>query len=379
MSLDSNGVSGVVDVLAVALSPTARPVVYFDGTSNRRHEVLLRCDQKLDIVEDGVVVASWPYDHLRIADGGQSTLRLKCVSARPLARLEVSDPAVQEELRTRSQFLIADRGGGKQTFRIVVWSLAAITSIVFVAAFGVPLVADRLVPLIPFSFERRLGDMADNQVKAIFGGKACTSPEGDAAFAKLVETLRQASRIDRPLQTAVLASPIPNAFALPGGRIYLLNGLLQKANNADEVAGVIAHEMGHISHRDQMRMLIQQGGTGFLIGLLFGDFTGSAAVIFAGRALTQASYTREAERNADDFAINTMHALGRSPAHMGELLFRITGAQASSSISILASHPLTEARRELMRREDRPVTGPEILSAAEWTALKNVCHSTSAN
>jgi predicted Zn-dependent protease len=122
-----------------------------------------------------------------------------------------------------------------------------------------------------------------------------------------------------------------------------------------------------------MRMLIQQGGTGFLIGLLFGDFTGSAAVIFAGRALTQASYTREAERNADDFAIRTMHALGRSPAPMGELLFRITGAQADSSVGILASHPLTEERRELMRHEDRPATGPEILTATEWQALKAVC------
>jgi Zn-dependent protease with chaperone function len=371
--------SGVVDVLAATLSPIARPAIYFDGTSNRRHEVLLRCGQNLDIVEDGVVVASWPYDHLRIADGGQSTVRLKCISAPSLARLEVFDLAVQEEIRTRSKFLIADRGGGKQTLRIVVWSLAAIASIVLVTVFGVPLVADRLVPLIPFSFERRLGDIGDNQVKAIFGGKTCTNSEGDAAFAKLVETLRQATHIDRPLQTAVLASPIPNAFALPGGRIYLLNGLLQKANNADEVAGVIAHEMGHISHRDQMRMLIQQGGTGFLIGLLFGDFTGSAAVIFAGRALTQASYTREAERNADDFAIRTMHALGRSPAPMGELLFRITGAQGGKTLGILASHPLTEERRELMRREDQAITGPEILSAAEWNALKNVCHSMSPN
>lgn len=361
------------DTFTPAVSLAARPAIYFDGASNRRREVSLRCDHKLDIVEDDAVVASWPYGDLRIADGPQNTVRLRCTSAPALARLEIFDPAVQEDIRARAQFLGADRGSGKQTLLIVIWSLAAIVSIVVVVAFGVPLVADRLAPLIPFAFERRVGDMADNQVRAIFGGKLCTSPEGDAAFAKLVETLRQASHIDRPLQTAVLASPISNAFALPGGRIYLLNGLLQKAGNADELAGVIAHEMGHVSHRDQMRMLIEQGGTGFLIGLLFGDFTGSAAIIFAGRALTQASYTREAERSADDFAITTMHALGRSPAPMGNLLFRITGAQGGNGISILASHPLTEERRELMRREDRPATGPEILTASEWQALKAVC------
>ena len=125
-------------------------------------------------------------------------------------------------------------------------------------------------------------------------------------------------------------------------------------------------------------MLLENGGMSFLIGLLFGDITGSSAVIFGTRSLFQASYSRDAEANADAFAIEVMHALGRSPAPMGELLFRITGEQGSRTIGILASHPLTEERRALMRREDRPATGPDILSAAEWHALKSVCHPMSA-
>jgi predicted Zn-dependent protease len=282
------------------------------------------------------------------------------------------------EIGMRARSLELERGGSGQTGRIVAWSLAAVASIVLIVVFGVPLAAQRLTPLVPLSFERRLGGMADNQVRAIFGGRTCTDAEGDAAFAKLVETLRQAGHVDMPMQTEVLASPIPNAFALPGGRIYLLNGLLQKAESADEIAGVIAHEMGHISHRDQTRLMLQRGGMSFLVGLLFGDVTGSAAVVFVTRSLFDASYTRDAEQSADAFAIETMHTLGRSPAPMGELLFRITGAQGSHTIGILMSHPLTEERRELMRREDRPATGPELLSAAEWRALKTVCRSTKA-
>ncbi len=182
------------------------------------------------------------------------------------------------------------------------------------------------------------------------------------------------------LQPAVLDTPrpVPNAFALPGGKIYVLNGLLQKAKNADEIAGVIAHEMGHVVHRDQTRLMIENGGTSFLVGLLFGDITGSSAAIFTTRVLFETSYSREAETNADAFAIDAMHALGRSPAPMGELLFRITGAQGNRTIGILTSHPLTEARRTLMRREDRPATGPEVLSAAEWRALQNICRQSSA-
>lgn len=247
-----------------------------------------------------------------------------------------------------------------------------------VVVYGMPLAADRLTPLIPLSFDRHLGAMTDNQVRVIFGGRTCTNAQGRAAFSKLVETVRQASHLDVPLQTEVLTSSVPNAFALPGGKIYLLNGLLQKAQNADELAGVLAHEMGHISHRDHTRMMIQRGGVSFLIGLLWGDITGSAAVIFVTRTLFEVSYSREAEQNADAFAIAAMHTLGRSPAPMGELLFRITGAEGSHTIGILASHPLTEDRRALMQREDRPATGPEILSDGEWQALKAICRPANA-
>jgi Zn-dependent protease with chaperone function len=349
------------------------PSIYFDGVTNRKHAVTLRFESDhLDIVTNDSGVTAWRYDDVRMVDGVPGTLRLKCVTGLPLARLNVSDAATQAEIRDRTKSLEIDRGS-PQTGRIVGWSLAAICSIVLIVAFGVPLVAERMVPLVPMSFERRLGGVVDNQVRLIFGGKTCTDPEGNAAFAKMVEKLREASRLETPLQTVVLATSIPNAVALPGGKIYLLNGLLQKANDPDEIAGVIAHEMGHVAHRDQVRVMIQNGGTSVLIGLLFGDITGSAAAIFAARSLIDASYSRQAEGNADAFAIETMHALGRSPAPMGELLFRVTGAQGNNSIGILASHPLTEERRELMRREDRAATGAEILSATEWRALKNIC------
>jgi Zn-dependent protease with chaperone function len=352
---------------------TAKVPTYFDGLTNRRHTVVLGFGSDLEISEGGSVVAAWPFDDLRAVASSADRLRLKCLSARPLARLEVLDPTTQAEIRLRARHLDTERTTGKQKARIVGWSLAAIVSIAAIAFFGVPLAAERLLPLVPVSFERHLGDMADNQVRTVFGGKVCTDPAGNAAFAKLVQTLRQAAHVDAALRTEVLASPIPNAFALRGGKIYLLSGLLQEAHNPDEIAGVIAHEMGHVVHRDQTRLVIESGGMAFLVGLLFGDITGSSAAIFTTRTLFQSSYSREAEANADAFAIDTMHALGRSPAPLGDLLFRITGDEGGRMVGILASHPLTEERRELMRREDRPTTGPAILSDEEWRALKAAC------
>src|SRR5205807_6035975 len=179
---------------------------------------------------------------------------------------------------------------------------------------------------------------------------------------KLVNAVRGPAGLDTSVESAVLSTAIPNAFALPGGRVYLFRGLLAKADNADEIAGVLAHEFGHLKHRDGTRNLIYNGGTSFLIGLLFGDITGSGALIFASRSLVTASYSREAEQNADTFAIETMHRLGRSPKPMGELMFRVTGKEADSGLSILANHPLTQDRLARMSQEDGPPGVPPLLT-----------------
>jgi Zn-dependent protease with chaperone function len=355
--------------------PGGPMAVYFDGTSNRRHRVTLAFNDQLEINADGHTLALWPFADIRRADSPSGTLRLTCLTAPALARLEIRDAAVAAQVTSRCTGLDANLPGHRGIAAIVGWSLAAAVSIIAVVLFGVPLAADRLAPLVPPALERRLGDVAEGQVKVLFGNKVCNDPAGQAAFNKLVNTLRAAAGMDVSIETAVLSTSVPNAFALPGGKVYLFNGLLAKADNPDEIAGVLAHELGHLRHRDNTRNLIYNGGTSFLIGLLFGDVTGSGALIFASRSLVTASYSREAERNADTFSIDVMHELGRSPKAMGELLFRVTGKEVDKPLSILANHPLTEDRLARMTSEDRPVTGPPLLSAEEWASLKAICNA----
>ena len=349
--------------------------IYFDGTSSRRHAVTLAFKDQLDINADQNRLATWSYADIRRADSPSGTLRLSCLTAPALARLEIRDAAVAAELTARCSELDANLPGRRGVAAIVGWSLAAAISIVAMVWFGVPLAAERLTPLVPPALERRLGDVAEGQVRILFGNKTCTNAPGRAAFNKLVNEIREAAGMDGSIQTAVLSTPIPNAFALPGGKVYLFDGLLAKAENPDEIAGVLAHELGHLKHRDNTRNLIYNGGTSFLIGLLFGDVTGSGALIFASRSLVTASYSREAEQNADTFSIDVMHRLGRSPKAMGELLFRVTGKQVDNSLSVLSNHPLTEERLKRMSDEDRPPSGPPLLTAAEWASLKAICTS----
>jgi Zn-dependent protease with chaperone function len=353
--------------------PPQPSVVYFDGLSNRRHIVSLAFNEGLEIREDDRTLATWSYADIRRADSPAGILRVTCLAAPALARLEIHDAAAAEDMTSRCPKMDENLVGRRGIAAIIGWSLAAAISIIAVVLWGVPLAADRLTPLVPQSLERRLGDVADSQVKTVFGGKVCDHAPGQAAFTKLVNAVRESAGLDTSVQSAVMSNPIPNAFALPGGKVYVFDGLLAKADNADEIAGILAHELGHLSHRDSTRNLIYNGGTSFLVGLLFGDVIGSGALIFASRSLLTASYSREAEQNADTFSIDVMHRLGRSPKPMGELMFRVTGKEGDKGLSILASHPLTEDRLARMSKEDRPPSSQPLLTEAEWTALKAIC------
>jgi len=360
--------------------------VFFDGMSSRKRFVDLSFAAALEIREAGDVIASWPYDDIRRADGTEGMLRAACDVGPSLARLEIRDRNLALELVKRCPRFDEHAVGRRGVAQIVGWSFAALASIAFLVMYGLPYAAERLTPLIPQSVEQRIGQAADKQVRILFDDKICADPKGQAAFVKLMTSLRAAMGLETSIDAAVLGSDIPNAIALPGGKIYLFDGLLQKAENVDEVAGVLAHELGHVRNRDSMRNMIYTGGTSFLLGLLFGDVTGSGAVIFATRSLLDASYSRDVERSADGATVEVMHKLGRSPKPLGELLLRVTGKEGGesgskekkkgkeiSASSLLSSHPLSDERLARMSQEDRPVTGAPLLTAEEWASLKAIC------
>ena len=287
---------------------------------------------------------------------------MSCTSAPALARLEIDDQATAAALIARCNALDVDRGGPRQIVRIVFWSAAAIASIIAIVIYGIPVLADQLAPLVPRSAEQQMGRAVDMQVRAIFGDKVCEAPEGKAAFAKMIEKLRAAGGIEQPLDAHVLPEQDPERHRPAGRQDLPVRCAPAKGRNPDEIAGVLAHELGHGQHRHHMRSLIHNGGTSFVIGLLLGDITGGSAVIFATRQLLQASHSREAEQEADEYATMVMRKLGRSPVPLAELLLRITGEQGKQlgGVTILNSHPLTEYRLALAKKNDGPNTGPEI-------------------
>ena len=368
---------------------------FYDGTSARRHDVTLSAEvdglvlmedcaalskdgpvlagDRVAIAGDRIALARWPFAEIRRRDAPDGLYRFACVSASDLARLEIRDPALAAELACRCPRLEDGRPGLRTVRGILLWSFVAAASLVLTAAYLVPVVADRVAPLVPVSVEQRLGRAVDSQVRAVFGSADCANPRGREALAARSARLMRAAELPVPVEVAVLPSEVPNAFALPGGHVYLLDGLLQRAESVDEVAGVLAHELGHVAHRDGLRLVLQAGGTSFLLGLLFGDVTGSTTVIWVGQMMLNNAHSRQAETAADAFAADMMLELGRSPRSLGAFLLRITGDEKDDPLPFLHNHPLSGDRGRALAARDAPVRSEPLLSQAQWQALKEIC------
>src|SRR4029077_5483171 len=113
--------------------------------------------------------------------------------------------------------------------------------------------------------EMRLRTSVDSPVRALLErgqhdrfecGEGASAPSR-AALDTLVRRLEAAAGLPVPVRAAVVRRSEANAIALPGGRVYVFEGLIDKAETPDELAGVIAHEMGHIAHRDGVRSVMQ--------------------------------------------------------------------------------------------------------------------------
>ena len=262
-------------------SPAGGSAIYFDGKSNQRRAVTLHFADRLEIRDGEAVLAAWAFADIRRADGPSGMLRLSALTAPALARLEVRDAAVAADLvsrcatwtRTRPAAAVLPRssaGRSPPRFRSSRWYCSV----------------SRSPPIDWRRWCRRPLNGGSARPPTV-RSRRCSAPRSatmrpdEKAFVKLMTAIRESAGMDTSVQSSVLSSSVPNAFALPGGRVYMFNGLLAKAENADEIAGVLAHELGHHKHRDNMRGLIRDGGTAFLVGLLFGDITGSSALIFA--------------------------------------------------------------------------------------------------
>jgi predicted Zn-dependent protease len=223
--------------------------------------------------------------------------------------------------------------------------------------------------MIPRSAEARMGALMTGD----FGGRSCSTAEGDAALRILSDKLGASAE---QADIRVVEMPVVNAVTLPGGHVLLFSGLLDRANSADEVAGVLAHELGHVDHRDVLTSLVRQLGLSVVLGGLDGNVDGYT------NALLSARYSREAEAAADGFAIDALDRARISPVATAYLFQRFAKSEdkgrLAGLVAYLASHPASESRRTRFAASAKGSYTP-ALDAAQWQALKSICSGRKAD
>lgn len=151
----------------------------------------------------------------------------------------------------------------------------------------------------------------------------------------------------------VVNSDVVNAFALPGGYVYLNRGLIERAGNMSEVAGVLAHEIGHVVERHGIERMARANNVGLganLAYILLGRQPGAIEQAAVGAGLQGAfiaPHSRAAEREADAVAIRYLVASGINPNGMVTMFEKLQRERRSSPNAVaqwFSTHPLEEER-----------------------------------
>ena len=350
-----------------------------DGRTARRRPVTARigADGLHLIEENGTVAAIWPFAELELVDEAYAGRPFRLRRRSGAGRLTVADPGFLDRLQPHAPRLRRrDRRRRTLPWRVAGW-IGATAAILAAFWFLLPLAAGPVASLAPRSWEEALGRFARQQALALFApdARTCTGREGRRAMDRLVARLAAARPSRYRFRVAVVDSGTENAFAAPGGHIVVFRGLIDTLPDADALAGVLAHEMGHVIERHGTEQIIKVLGLSVVAGALIGDTSaiGSAASEMA-RILAGAKFSRDAEREADRIAVDMLNRTNISGRGFQAFFQRMAGQaeeHEGSAAQYFATHPATAGRARFVGTH---ATGTgAALTAGEWRAIAAMC------
>ena len=148
--------------------------------------------------------------------------------------------------------------------------------------------------------------------------------------------------------------------------------MIDAAGSPDEVAGILAHEMGHVTERHGTQRLVESLGLAFFFGVLLGDLSGGA-IGTAGTAFISLGFSREAEAEADRVALALLESGGMGAGGLADFFARLESKQGklAGAFELLSSHPSHARRRQMFDASRRP--GAPALDEASWRDLQSIC------
>ena len=277
-------------------------------------------------------------------------------------------PRFQASLQAATRKQAAARRSGRFGMTL----LAILTLLPLFAILGLYVFRDRIIDIvldrIPLSVDQEVGKMFEG---SLAGSKEVVKDtEATRAVVLIVEKL-QAASTNRgfTFNLRVERNEDVNAFAAPGGLIVVYTGLIAGAGSAEEVAGVLAHEMAHVTKRHSMRQLLYRVGLLPLMGMLFGH-PDAASLFESFGQLSDLKFSRVQEEDADLTGFDTLVDVGLSTDGLATFFQRLS-SKGGDPPSFLSTHPSSTDRAsrisERTKGLDRIKTEPLPI---DWAVVK---------
>lgn len=229
-----------------------------------------------------------------------------------------------------------------KTNRIILWiGIFAVVFFMLSWFYFIPWIGEKSVTFIPVDLEISMGEgISDNMAKA-------SDINDSASFYanKFVEQLE----IDEtyPISIQVIESKELNAFALPGGKIFIYSALIDKMNSSEELVALLGHEITHVTHRHSLKSICRSAASSIVLSTFFGDAGGiTSGILSQVDQFKSLDYSRDLETEADLDGLKMMIQNEVDPSGMLRLLAILKEAseEEPGMMKYLSTHPDTEAR-----------------------------------
>lgn len=340
---------------------------FYDGQSAHSHRVTLTLEaNQLRLEAASLATAiTWPYAEIEVRQAPQDGL--PAVVSHP--SLPGSQLIVSPDIFAKIKPYLPRQ---TRPYKVAAGGIAFLSVVVLTVLWVIPLITPALAEIFPTAWERKLGRIVYSQL--VTSENRCTQVEATKALHTMVNTLTSGTYLP-PVKITIVKSDMINAFALPSGNIIVHTELIEQAATPEELLGVLAHEMGHLSHNHIIENLIQQLGT---LGILDVATGGGGTMIYLLNEFYQQSYSRDYEREADEFAAEHLTKQGY---HLKGLIafFKRLEKQSKNQpewLQWLSTHPADAERIQFFQNYPASATKAVQHFEKEWVALKKLGNCT---
>ena len=352
---------------------------YFDGRTASAQPVRITIGTRgLQIAKPDRATLWWDYDEVRQTQGGYAgeQVRLERRAPSPEALL-VDDAGFLAAIHAIAPGRTAFHNPARRSLRLKLTLLAALCLPLLAVAlylWGIPAMAEALAARVPVSWEEQLGRSAVGML---------VSPEDrleDPVCTDVLEgigsrLLEAAPGHGYRFRYFVKKDRSINAFAAPGGFLVVHTALVGQSGSAEELAGVLAHEMQHVLKRHATKALFQDLSLQVLIAAWTGDAGGLEIALETAGNLGKLRFSRQAETEADLEGMRMLHQARIAPGGMVAFLKSLEKMSLPEGLTYLSTHPSSQDR---IRQLERHAAGMEfapvpLLPGVSWEDVKLRC------